>query len=92
MERGGEGGDGVKDGGPAFPHKYVDDGYDYFHRGMSLRDWFAGQALRGILSNRDLLDRIENCAESEGTDLMTETAIWAYDYADEMLAQKEQKQ
>ena len=31
-----------KDGGPAFP-LYEEDG-------MSLRDWFAGQALAGILA------------------------------------------
>ena len=32
----------INDGGPAFPrHAY--DGHD----GMTLRDWFAGQALAG---------------------------------------------
>ena len=33
---------GKKDGGPAFPTAELD--------GMTLRDWFAGQALAGILA------------------------------------------
>ena len=47
--------DKLTDGGPAFPHdKYLraEDGQwgTYAHGGMSLRDWFAGQALTGIFS------------------------------------------
>ena len=33
------------DGGPAFPSQ---NGH-YFEPGMTLRDWFAGQALAGML-------------------------------------------
>ena len=34
------------DGGPAFPaYDYRDGEFTTNHRGMSLRDWFAGQAL-----------------------------------------------
>jgi hypothetical protein len=32
------------DGGPAFPKT--------LHEGMTLRDWFAGQAAAGMLANR----------------------------------------
>lgn len=39
---------GVKDGGPAFP---VADQGVYGTYGMSLRDYFAGQALIGVLAN-----------------------------------------
>ena len=35
------------DGGPAFPRENSDWGVP----GMTLRDWFAGQALSGILAN-----------------------------------------
>ena len=40
-----------RDGGPAFPRGPTDmsDGQS----GMSLRDWFAGQALLGILGGRE---------------------------------------
>lgn len=37
-----------QDGGPAFAHAYSDEPYVY--NGMSLRDYFAAQALAGILS------------------------------------------
>jgi hypothetical protein len=45
------------DGGPAFPHSVAVApsgdvyGSDYFGGCMSLRDWFAGQALAGLLAN-----------------------------------------
>lgn len=45
-----------KDGGPAFPSKQMKNengtwfGYD--HAGMTLRDYFAAQALNGILACR----------------------------------------
>ena len=65
------------DGGPAFPIK----GRGAFDlelvqaEGMTLRDWFAGQALAGILSNPN----IENA-------YFTVDAGLAYDAADAMLA------
>ena len=37
------------DGGPAFPMS--GDPECDFDRGMSLRDWFAGMAMQGILSD-----------------------------------------
>lgn len=43
----------INDGGPAFPNK---DELGSMIPGMSLRDWFAGQALAGIMSNPALLD------------------------------------
>lgn len=56
----------VEDGGPAFPttvsslmrdHRREPDRFthDYHSEGgMTLRDWFAGQALAGLYSNREL--------------------------------------
>lgn len=43
--------DKIDDGGPAFPH-YDTDERGIVHlvsNGMSLRDWFAGQAMIGLL-------------------------------------------
>lgn len=37
----------IYDGGPAFPRNYTTAG----RSGMSMRDWFAGQALAGINAN-----------------------------------------
>ena len=60
------------DGGPAFPHR--NDLCPQMN-GMTLRDWFAGQALAGILSNPN----IENA-------YFTVDAGLAYEAADAMLA------
>jgi hypothetical protein len=42
----------VDDDGYAFTHNEKDDDGSHYHShcGMSLRDWFAGQALTGILA------------------------------------------
>ena len=41
------------DGGPAFPRPQAEtsQGGNFEQDGMSLREWFAGQALVGLLSN-----------------------------------------
>ena len=43
--------DSIDDGGPAFPGcLMVPEGqYGYSNAGMSLRDWYAGQALIGLI-------------------------------------------
>lgn len=56
----------AKDGGPAFPHGSVVHVDQFDHgmreeiyaaaRGMSLRDYFAAQALTGVLSNLAAMD------------------------------------
>jgi hypothetical protein len=62
-----------KDGGPAFPmprfHTWQDE-----VPGMSLRDWFAGQALAGLCANRDYVD-----------ESFPSIAEYAYHHADAML-------
>jgi hypothetical protein len=51
---------------------------------MSLRDWFAGQALTGLLANPN---RENNDKWSWHTGSLTGDA---YQYADDMLAEREQ--
>lgn len=71
------------DGGPAFPvtDKRQTAGSRYaqefvYHPGMSLRDYFAGQALVGLLACSEIIIGDENkYAES------------AYKYADAMVAE-----
>lgn len=41
-----------KQGGPAFPVSIPGTGDNGWH-GMSLRDWFAGQAMTGMLAHGD---------------------------------------
>jgi hypothetical protein len=79
----------IKDGGPAFPRAatFIDatdsPGGDYYEPvdGMSLRDYFAGQALAGICG-----DGIPG-----GHHAPKLTAFDAYQYADAMLAAREAK-
>ena len=43
------------DGGPAFPHVEPTPNCSWVAPGMSLRDWFAGQALAGLLAKQGFL-------------------------------------
>lgn len=81
------------DGGPAFPqHDLSGYGMGpamrgfvpgdemsgrYEVEGMSLRDWFAGKALQGLLASGD-----EQC------EAFAEAAHYAYSYADAMIAER----
>lgn len=70
----------IKDGGPAFPRPCSGfsspNGTEWYspEEGMSLRDWFAGMAVQGILSGNPDAD----CTPYE-------YALDAYLYADAML-------
>ena len=75
--------DFLTNGGPAFPVRSVplEEGGQFFAAGMSLRDWFAGQALAGLLA-------------SPVTDDMSwsEIASKAYNAANSMLAERAKAQ
>lgn len=67
-------------GGPAFP-VHPEANPDGYSGGMSLRDWLAGQALTGILAG-GFANTIPHDDVNGGGD----TAFFAYQYADAMLA------
>lgn len=72
-----------KDGGPAFPVSpeiYSGTGLC----GMTLRDWFAGQALQGLLACPSLQPNPESMDKY--------LSEWAFKYADAMLAEREKGQ
>ena len=77
----------TNDGGPAFPlmgeSNHPDGGRYLFNQGMTMRDYFAGQALAGILLNYTT----QKFGASEFT-----VGTAAYQYADAMLAAREGKQ
>ena len=73
----------INDGGPAFSQAADATGYPA-HTGMSLRDWFAGQALSGILAG-GFADTIPHDDVNGGRDV----AFFAYQYADAMLKVRE---
>lgn len=78
-----------KDGGPAFPSQMMDrNGIPYAQGvfGMSLRDYFAGQALVGVMAQGSGLRREGN---GTATILSDEIARASYRLADAMLAARE---
>lgn len=81
----------VDDGGPAFPQPETKNGNtvadEHGQGGMTLRDYFAGQALAGLLSDPNVAQGSENWARSPGKFAM-EVAESAYAFADAMLAAK----
>jgi hypothetical protein len=67
------------DGGPAFPCAST----NYRQIGMTLRDYFAGKALQGILSNPCLIELHEDYRLA---------AKASHNFADAMLAARERKE
>lgn len=78
----------MSDGGPAFPlNECHDDGtHHHSHAGMSLRDYFAAQALPAIYADRD---SVAAWRTSSGTTTYAEwAASLAYQMADAMLKER----
>lgn len=81
----------INDGGPAFPatcsHEGIPLVVSYSKEqvsGMSLRDWFAGQALTGILAHSTTCN--EQAWKSD-----TCAAEWSYSLADALIAARNPK-
>lgn len=77
----------VDQGGSAFPVGGHRDSQFYPDPGMSLRDYFAGQALAGILAG-GFADTIPHDNLGGGA----EAADFAYAYADSMIAARKRGQ
>ena len=81
-----------EDGGQAFPHGNPTDGGDI---GMSLRDWFAGQAMKAMMNDMMRLVRDDGTPETQAgsiaiaPDRVKWVAQMAYKQADAMLSQRE---
>lgn len=69
----------VPSGGPAFPHVIRNDA-DAVEFGMTLRDYFAAQALQALIGHEGKEDYKRG---AKGVPLM---AAYAYEYADAMVA------
>lgn len=86
----------INDGGPAFPHfKFSENGKVEIcpQGGMTLRDYFAAQALAGISPHIegeiDKLDSDSKYFDKRLNEWYQCAAIRAYCYADKMLAARE---
>lgn len=91
-----------KDGGLAFggtrmePMQRLDGEWvqtEVTHPGMSLRDWFAGQAMLGIVTgantNPDRANALASDADEHGETVTMATAVMAYEIADALLKARE---
>lgn len=77
----------IEDGGPAFP---ADNFAAQYCPGMSLRDWFAGQALAGLIepfitASKDSVS-LAATADGYSGNMAGYVAMKAYWFADAMLA------
>ncbi len=69
----------MSDQDPELLHAFPLSAGDEYQRGMTLRDWFAGQALQGMLANPGTRDDITS----------VELADLAYLYADALLMERD---
>lgn len=75
--------DKIDNGGPAFPTTSHLGAYSH---GMSLRDWFAGQALAGLVSSSE--EATKDLFYNAGTNSVS---VLSYELADAMLAARSAK-
>lgn len=57
--------------------------------GMTLRDYFAGQALAGIMANNEYLLGAKKVSNADKTTSMKLVAQSAYEFADAMLKERD---
>lgn len=76
----------INDGGPAFPQNDAVINRINNHSGMTLRDWFAGQALVGVFAST-----AHPASPGIGRQDYPLAAIDAYVIADAMLAERERE-
>ncbi len=86
---------GLNDGGPAFPYVQMSEATGQpingcFNSGMTLRDWFAGQALAGLLANPTVREWDAAASEQGDPDALVQVcALMTYKQADAMLSERE---
>lgn len=77
--------DKVEDGGPAFPHRGDIQLGIMPTSGMSLRDYFAGQALAGMIASHDWTKNIALESKRDNVPAVYALSKAAYFAADAML-------
>lgn len=71
---------------PAFPVKDYDDGLQY--HGMTLRDWFAGQAIGAIIAATSAGQHMPGDGPADARPIRERLAWDAYAIADALLAER----
>lgn len=88
-----------KDGGPAFPvtTPTMDSRgipFNYIEHGMSLRDYFAAAAMKGIIASFANIENQKMVVEEANIQNIhpkARVSIAAYEYADAMLAERDKR-
>jgi len=82
-----------KSGGQAFPinPQYLEDGSTCYFPGMTLRDYFAGQALKGMVSSDLCVTKAGQKGNDNGKNDTEIIAIASYHYAEAMLKERESR-
>ena len=75
----------IDNGGPAFPFILQGPKIEGDSQGMTLRDWFAGQALIGLLFNAETI--LKSSKES-GNTATQELITASYELSDAMLKER----
>jgi hypothetical protein len=84
----------IDDGGPFHPIITTPGVTLLEHTGISLRDWFAGQAMLGMqarMANSSYADSVRSGAAASKIDVCDAIAQCAYELADSMLAARKEK-
>ena len=79
----------IDDGGSFFPKTITSGDKSISEGGLSIRDWFAGQALNGFCSDGRMLKATHDALET-GKSVAVVLAVSAYDAADAMLAARKE--
>ncbi len=76
----------MSDNPQAFPHlEPRNPSFSYCENGMTLRDWFAGQALGGLAAASGRVSRKAGETQAQAD------ARWSYERADAMLAARKEQ-
>ena len=84
----------MNNGGPAFPHDALHQnagGFAFPESGMTLRDYFAGQALPKAIDQAKEIDRRRRAQLEEGKTVADGAAYLAYEIADAMIRECERE-
>lgn len=74
---------------PAFPRAAQIEPLIYGQSGMTLRDWFAGQALMGFVANQSAMLEVIKAHNEDGVIARGWVAHTMYQFADAMLAARQ---
>lgn len=77
-------------GGSAFPS--TQDQWERGMEGMTLRDWFAGQALAGMLADSKRTENLSDATNNDISKIAKINARWAYRLANAMIAAREKQE